>query len=145
MKEDVAEVLRRRFFDPESLKKRESWPQHVIAALKGIARSTSRPPSTERPPKIGPEELSIPPRPDRGLYAKWTAGIEGFQRTRGVLRTFALALREARKVGRARWSAQPRSCVVHSTGLSDAARELVVIADTIVTRARQLDGRHHGV
>ena len=36
-KEDVAEVLRRRLFDPKSVSQRESWPQQVIAALKGIA------------------------------------------------------------------------------------------------------------
>ena len=35
VKEDVAEVLRRRFFTPESLKDREVFRQHVLAALKG--------------------------------------------------------------------------------------------------------------
>jgi len=35
------------------------------------------------------------------LYGKWT-GLEGFQRTRGVLRTFALALRDAE-----RWDQSP--------------------------------------
>ncbi|MBU0652986.1 MAG: DUF499 domain-containing protein, partial [Proteobacteria bacterium] len=34
VKEDVAEVLRRRFFKPESLKDREVFRQHVVAALK---------------------------------------------------------------------------------------------------------------
>ena len=37
VKEDVAEVLRRRFFTAESLKDREIFRQHVVAALKGIA------------------------------------------------------------------------------------------------------------
>ena len=37
VKEDVAEVLRRRFFTPESLNDRESFRPHVQAALKGIA------------------------------------------------------------------------------------------------------------
>ena len=36
-KDDVAEVLRRRLFDPKSVELRGQWPQHVIAALKGIA------------------------------------------------------------------------------------------------------------
>jgi len=36
IKEDIAEVLRRRFFKPESLKDRESFRQHVMAALKGV-------------------------------------------------------------------------------------------------------------
>jgi hypothetical protein len=34
-KDDVAEVLRRRLFDPASGQDRDSWRQHVIAALKG--------------------------------------------------------------------------------------------------------------
>lgn len=37
MKKDVGEVLRRRFFTAESLKDREIFRQHVVAALKGIA------------------------------------------------------------------------------------------------------------
>ncbi len=36
VKEDVAEVLRRRFFTPKSIGNREAFRQHVIAALKGI-------------------------------------------------------------------------------------------------------------
>ena len=34
VKEDVAEVLRRRFFTPESIKDQAAFKQHVIAALK---------------------------------------------------------------------------------------------------------------
>src|SRR6266496_2609175 len=36
LKEDVAEVLRRRFFTADSLRDRESFRPHVVAALKGI-------------------------------------------------------------------------------------------------------------
>ena len=36
LKEDVAEVLRRRFFTPESVRDREAFRPHVVAALKGI-------------------------------------------------------------------------------------------------------------
>ena len=36
-KEDVAEVLRRRFFTPDSIRDREAFRAHVVAALKGIA------------------------------------------------------------------------------------------------------------
>jgi hypothetical protein len=67
------------------------------------------------------------------FYTKWAAGIERFQKTRGVLRTFALALREAEKwdesplVGPAVFLNAPKQ-----DGLSEAARELVSIADTIV-------------
>ena len=35
LKEDVAEVLRRRFFTPESIRDREAFRGHVVAALKG--------------------------------------------------------------------------------------------------------------
>src|SRR3990172_4936622 len=37
VKEDVAEILRRRFFAPESIKDREAFRPHVVAALKGVA------------------------------------------------------------------------------------------------------------
>jgi hypothetical protein len=66
------------------------------------------------------------------FYTKWTT-IDRFQKTRGVLRTFALALREAEKwdesplVGPAVFLSSPKQA-----GLSEAARELVLIADTIV-------------
>jgi len=36
VKEDAAEVLRRRFFTPESIQDRTVFKAHVIAALKGI-------------------------------------------------------------------------------------------------------------
>ncbi|MEX0866460.1 MAG: hypothetical protein WD030_03820, partial [Pirellulales bacterium] len=68
------------------------------------------------------------------FYTKWAVGIERFQKTRGVLRTFALALREAEKwdesplVGPAVFLGAPKQ-----EGLSEAARELVSIADTIVS------------
>ena len=89
VKEDVAEVLRRRFFDTKSLEKnRDTFPQHVIAALKGIQAVD------EQTAKAGPaaEERflkSYPFHPDltEVLYAKWTQ-MRGFQRTRGVLRHF---------------------------------------------------------
>src|SRR6516164_1350096 len=37
LKEDVAEVLRRRFFVPESIKDSGAFLPHVLAALKGVA------------------------------------------------------------------------------------------------------------
>ncbi len=134
-KDDVAEVLRRRLFDPKSCADRGAWPQQVIAALKGIAILD------EQTAKLGAaaEERylkSFPFHPEltEVFYAKWAAGIERFQKTRGVLRTFALALREAEK-----WDESP---VIGPTvflgapkqeGLSESARELVSIADTIVS------------
>lgn len=133
-KDDVAEVLRRRLFEPASGQDRESWRQHVIAALKGIT------PLDEQTGKAGAsaEERylkSYPFHPEltEVFYTKWTT-IDRFQKTRGVLRTFALALREAEKwdecplVGPAVFLSDPKK-----GGLSAAASELVSIADTIVT------------
>jgi Protein of unknown function (DUF499) len=131
VKEDVAEVLRRRFFTTESIKEKDSFRPHVAAALKGIADID------DQTKKQGPEAeerflKSFPFHPDltEVLYSKWTS-LDRFQRTRGVLRTFALALRDAENwdqnplVGPAvflRESAQ--------NDLSDALRELVSVADT---------------
>jgi hypothetical protein len=134
-KDDVAEVLRRRLFDVESLRDRDSWRQHVIAAFKGIAAVD------DRTAKEGAEaearyEKSFPfdPQLTDTFYTKWSSGIERFQKTRGVLRTFALALRAAVKwdtsplVGPAVFLSPPEQA-----GLSESARELVSIADTVVT------------
>ena len=134
-KDDVAEVLRRRLFDPKSVELRGTWPQHVIAALKGVGALD------DQTAKLGAaaEERylkSFPFHPEltEVFYSKWAAGIERFQKTRGVLRTFALALREAEKwdesplVGAAVFLSSPKQ-----GGLSEAARELVSIADTIVS------------
>lgn len=131
VKEDVAEVLRRRFFTPESLKEREGFLQHVLAAIKGIAAVD------EQTAKQGAEAeerflKSFPFHPDltEVLYSKWTQLVR-FQRTRGVLRTFALALREAEKwdtsplVGPAVFLSAP-----DKEGLSEALREMVAVADT---------------
>ncbi len=130
-KQDVAEVLRRRFFTTESLKDRESFRQHVLAALKGVTALD------EQTAKQGGEAeerflRSFPFHPDltEVLYSKWTA-LSRFQRTRGVLRMFALALREAEKwdtcplVGPAVFLSAPAK-----EGLSEALREMVAVADT---------------
>ena len=94
---DVAEVLRRRFFTPESIKDRSAFQPHVVAALKGVEEldeQTKKSAQTEQ----ARFEKSYPFHPDltKVLYEKWT-NIPLFQKTRGVLRTFALALREAEK------------------------------------------------
>ena len=97
-KDDVAEVLRRRLFDPKSVELRGTWPQHVIAALKGIAAlddQTAKQGATAEERYI--KSYPFHPELTEVFYTKWAAGIERFQKTRGVLRTFALALREAEK------------------------------------------------
>lgn len=131
VKEDVAEVLRRRFFTAESLKKRESFKQHVMAALKGIVDIDE---STAKQKAEAEERFlkSFPFHPDltEVLYSKWTQ-LASFQRTRGVLRTFALALREAEKwdesplIGPAAFLSAPEK-----DGLSEALREMVTVTDT---------------
>ena len=131
VKEDVAEVLRRRFFTPESLKDREGFRQHVLAAIKGIAAVDEQ---TAKQGAVAEERFlkSFPFHPDltEVLYSKWTQ-LSRFQRTRGVLRTFALALREAENwdtsplVGPAVFLTAP-----DKEGLSEALREMVAVADT---------------
>ena len=129
-KDDVAEVLRRRFFKPESIKDREAFRPHVVAALKGIAEIDEQ---TKKEGKAAEERFlkSYPFHPDLTdvLYAKWTQ-LERFQKTRGVLRTFALGLRDAEK-----WDESPlvgTNVFVQGTaksGIAEAARELTTVAE----------------
>jgi len=137
-KDDVAEVLRRRLFDPDSVKNRGAWNQHVIAALKGIGvldDQTAKLGATAEARYL--KSYPFHPELTEVFYSKWAAGIERFQKTRGVLRTFALALREAQRwddsplVGPAVFLSNPKK-----EGLSEAARELVAIADTIETEGQ---------
>ena len=131
VKEDVAEVLRRRFFTPESLKDRESFRSHVQAALKGICALDDQ---TAKQGADAEERFlrSYPFHPDltEVFYAKWTQ-LDRFQRTRGVLRTYALALREAEK-----WDFAPiigPSVFLSAPGrdgVSEPLRELITVADT---------------
>ena len=101
-KEDVAEVLRRRFFKPESIRDPGAFRPHVTSAVGNIAALD------EQTQKEGPsaEERyldSYPFHPDltEVFYTRWTQ-LEGFQRTRGILRTFAIALRDAEQ-----WDTSP--------------------------------------
>lgn len=131
LKEDVAEVLRRRFFTPDSIRDREAFRPHVVAALKGI---TDLDEQTRREGKAAENRFlaSYPFHPDltEVFYTKWTQ-LEGFQRTRGILRTFALGLRDAE-----RWDACPLLSAnlflgePKREGLSEAARELANVAAT---------------
>jgi hypothetical protein len=131
LKEDVAEVLRRRFFTPESLQNRDAFRPHIVALLKGIAALDEQ---TAKAGKKAEERFlsSYPFHPDLTeiFYTKWT-NLEGFQRTRGVLRTFALALRKAEA-----WDTCPligANVFLSAPGeadISEAARELTNIAET---------------
>ncbi len=138
VKEDVAEVLRRRFFTPESILNREAFRPHVAAALKGISDLDEQ---TAHEGRAAEERFlaSYPFHPDLTdiLYTKWT-GLDGFQRTRGVLRTFALALRDAET-----WDESPliaANVFLSAPGqaeISEAARELTTIAAFDI-----VDGKH---
>jgi len=131
VKEDVAEVLRRRFFTPASIRDRSAFRPHVVAALHGVVELDEQ---TRHAGKAAEERFlhSYPFHPDLTdiFYTKWT-NLEGFQRTRGVLRTFALALRDAARwdecplVGANVFLGQPGQ-----TALSEAARELTTVAAT---------------
>jgi len=131
LKEDVAEVLRRRFFVADSIRNTEGFRSHTVAALKGIFDLDDH---TRKDGKAAEERFlaSYPFHPDliEVFYAKWT-NLEGFQRTRGVLRTFALALREAES-----WDESPLVSAgaflpaPAKPGISEAARELTTVAAT---------------
>lgn len=130
-KDDVAEVLRRRFFTPGSINNPEVFGSHVVAALKGIMDLDEE---TKKAAKLAEDRFrrSYPFHPDLTeiFYAKWTQ-LEGFQRTRGILRTFALALRAAEL-----WDQSPLigpNVFLSAPGrdnLGEAARELANIAAT---------------
>lgn len=138
-KEDVAEVLRRRFFTSDSIRDQEVFRSHVTAALHGIVELD------EQSHKAHQQEesrylKSYPFHPDMTevFYTKWT-NMESFQRTRGILRIFALAIRDAIK-----WDTSPLISTniflnaPDNPALSDAARELTNIASM-----EEYDGKRH--
>lgn len=139
-KEDVAEVLRRRFFKPESVKDPKAFKPHVVAALQGVKDLDD---STRKDPKGAEERFlkAFPFHPDltEVFYSKWTQ-LGGFQPTRGILRTFAVALRDAEKwdksplVGPAVFLGDPES-----TELCPAAKELAGTAQRDEYEGRQHD------
>ena len=101
-KDDIAEVLRRRFFKPDSIRDLSSCRPQVNTIVGNIAELDEQTQKT-RPSSEGRFLASYPFHPDLtdNLYTRWTQ-IEGFQRTRGMLRTFAIALRDAEK-----WDTSP--------------------------------------
>ncbi len=137
-RDEVAEILRRRFFKPESIQNPAAFRVHVQKALQnmvGVDEHT-RTHMAEQETLYGrnfpfhPELLEV-------FYAKWNS-LPTFQRTRGLLRTFALALRDAAKwdrsplIGPAVFLPAPGEA-----GLPPATQDLVSIADRAVTSVGQ--------
>ena len=128
-KKDVSEVLRRRFFKPESIRDPSVFRPHVTAVVSSIAALDEQ----TRKERGSAEERylsSYPFHPDLTdiFYTRWTQ-LNGFQRTRGILRTFAMALRDAEQwdtsplVGPNVFLNEPKK-----KGLAEAAGELASFA-----------------
>ena len=128
-KEDVAEVLRRRFFTPESIRDAGAFRPQVTAVVGNIAALDGE----VKKQRGAAEErylASFPFHPDLTeiFYTRWTQ-LDGFQRTRGILRTFAIALRDAGK-----WDTSPLVGAnvflnaPEESALAEAARELSLAA-----------------
>ncbi len=140
-KEDVAEVLRRRFFEPGSIEDPASFRPHVIGVVKGIAKIDE---TTKREQNRAEKRFlaSFPFHPDLTdvFYTRWTE-IEGFQRTRGILRTLAIALRDAEKRGDPSPLVGP-SVLLNRSGegtVSEAVRELAGIATKDTVKGRRTE------
>ena len=136
-KEDVAEVLRRRFFRPDSIRDINAFRPHVTTVVGNIAALDEQ---TKKERGAAEERYlaSFPFHPDltEVFYARWTQ-LDGFQRTRGILRTFAIALRDAED-----WDKSPlvgANVLLGKPGtneLAEAARELCQVASVEASGGR---------
>jgi len=130
-KADVAEVLRRRLFkpcDPAEIR------TNAITAFKGVcAHDEALKREGASAERMFVESYPFHPYLTNILYSNWT-GLPRFQRTRGVLRLFAIALRDA-----AKWDTSPLVGTnvflrkLGEPGLSDSLRELANIANAQAT------------
>ena len=129
-KEDVGEVLRRRLFVHEDLRNPDRYRPHVIAAVRELGKLDK---AMKRSAKAEEERFlaAYPFHPDltEVFYSRWTQ-LAAFQRTRGILRTLAIGLREA-----SRWDECPVAgpavllAAPESESASDALAELTTVAD----------------
>lgn len=135
---DVPEILRRRMLKPASYNvDRAQWLSQVVAVLNGI-QSVDDATAKDRATEEKRYTDAYPFHPDLidTLYQKWTQ-LEGFQQTRGILKTLASALRDS-----VQWDQEPLiSTQVFldapgSDGLSVAAREMANVA-----QLEQYDGK----
>ena len=139
-KDDVAEVLRRRFFAPVSIADPDAFLPHVTKAVGNLAAVDD----AVRKDRKNVERRfarSYPFNPDLTdlFYVRWTQ-LDRFQRTRGILRTFAIALRDAEP-----WDTSPLVGpnvflpAPGRDGIAEAARELTGVASREVTESRGHD------
>jgi hypothetical protein len=136
VKEDVAEVLRRRLFKPCDPAEMRS---NAITAFKGVcAHDEALKKEGAAAEKTFVESYPFHPFLTNILYSNWT-GLPRFQRTRGVLRLFAIALRDA-----AQWDTTPLVGTnvflrkKGEPGLSDSLRELAGIANAQATDGQSI-------
>ena len=130
-REDVAEVLRRRFFAREGLGDEAAYKSHVIGVVRELAKLDETM-AKDRSAQEARFLASFPFHPDLTdvFYSKWTQ-LPAFQRTRGILRTLATALRTARQ-----WDASPLIGPAallagpEETGVSEAVKDLANVVDT---------------
>ena len=133
-KDEVAEILRRRFFTPESISDPSVFRVHVQKTLQNIAivDEYTKTHMTELE-KVYASSYPFHPELSDVFYAKWNS-LPTFQRTRGLLRIFALALRDA-----VNWDNSPMIGPsvflpkLDKAGLPEATQDLVSIADSAVT------------
>ena len=141
-KEDVAEVLRRRFFKPESIRDPGEF-RPLVTSIVGSIASLDEQTAKERAAAEERFLASYPFHPDltEVFYTRWTQ-LEGFQRTRGILRTFAIGLRDAEK-----WDTSPLVgpnillADQDREPLSEAASELASFASVDVATGKHQEWR----
>ena len=136
-KDEVGEVLRRRLFVPDQLGNPDSYRHHVIAAVRELGKLD---PDVKKGAKGEHDRFlaSYPFHPDflDVFYSRWTQ-LEGFQRTRGILRTLAIGLQEA--VG---WDDSPvigPAVLLAGPETPDVSRALAELAS--VARSEQVQQR----
>src|SRR5579859_6907115 len=139
-KDDVAEILRRRLLDPDTIRDQEAFRPNVVAVVKALSATDPEFAKTakQRDDREKQYLASFPfdPAMMEVFYTKWTSGLPLFQRTRGVLRSFAVALRDAET-----WDTAPiagASILLAQPGedkLSPALSDLAGVA-----RVDQVDG-----
>ena len=127
---------------PASIADSDAFLPHVTTAVRNLAAAVDVVVRKDR--KNAEERFArgYPFHPDLTdlFYTRWTQ-LDRFQRTRGILRTFAIALRDAEP-----WDTSPLVGpnvflpAPDRTGIAEAARELTGVATREVAESRGHDG-----